>query len=173
MLYKTKEVEAYLNEVLGPETDEIVTAITSEPGTKASYFITIPDASTIDLHVDDLASLVARTSNIYGRAARFAGMARAKYKLAEARYKYKFKTTRSTGKNDVEREAERMEAAQEEYMALSVAEAKVQLAESMENAARVASETARKLYDKAKTVNVAYAAESKGYLKNSDWSNDF
>lgn len=167
-----EEIDNYLSKLLGPETDAIITAITSEPGTKESYFIEIPDPLAVDLHVDDLASLVVRTSNIYGRAARFAGMARAKWKLAEGHYKYKYKTSMK-GNNTVEREQSGLEAAQVEFVELGVAEAMVEVAQAMENAARVASETARKLYDKAHTVNAAYRAETKGYQAKKDWKQEF
>jgi hypothetical protein len=169
---KNKEAEKFLSDMLEPELKVIVEAVSSEPGSTNSYFIQIPDASSIDLHVDDLASLVARTSNIYGRAARFAGMARAECKLAEGRYKRKFKLSRK-GKNEAEREEAGMEAAQEEFLALTVSEAIVELAESMEAAARIASESARKLYDKVSNMNTAYSREMKGQLQEKDWVKDF
>lgn len=169
---KNKEAETLLSNMLEPELKGIVDAVSSEPGSSKSFFIQIPDASSVDLHIDDLASLVARTSNTYGRAARFAGMARAECKLAEGRYKRKFKVSR-TGKNEAEREQAGMEAAQDEYLALTVSEAIVELAESMESAARIASESARKLYDKVSTINTAYSRELKGKLHEKEWVDEF
>ena len=63
-----------------------------------------------------------------------------------------------------------MEAAEEEYAALVTCEAIVNLAESMESAARIASESARKLMDKAQSMQIASARESKGYYSEDDFS---
>ena len=133
------------------------------------YYIEIPDSNYIDLTINDLASLVARASNVYGRAARFAGIARAQYKLLEGKYKKVYKASR-VGKNEAEREANAIAAAEKEYMALISVEAVVQLAESMEAAARISSESARKLMDKIQTMQVATAREDKGYFSEKDFS---
>jgi hypothetical protein len=116
-----------------------------------------------------MASLVARTSNVYGRVARLAGMARAQYKLIEGSYKKVYKANR-VGKNEAEREANALEAAESEYTALITAEAIVNLAESMELAARIASESARKLIDKIQSMQVASAREEKGYFSEKDFN---
>ena len=94
---------------LNPQLQEIVNAF-SKSEDLDKYFIEIPDANYIDLTINDLASLVARSSNVYGRAARFAGIARAQYKLLEARYKRVYKANR-VGKNEAEREAAAITAA--------------------------------------------------------------
>jgi hypothetical protein len=153
---------------LNPQLQEIVNAFsTSEDLDK--YFIEISDANYVDLTINDLASLVARSSNVYGRAARFAGIARAQYKLLEARYKTVYKTNR-VGKNEAEREAAAIAAAEKEYMALTAVESVVQLAESMEAAARISSESSRKLIDKVQNMQIATAREDKGFLSDKDFS---
>lgn len=162
------KLQELLSEFLGPQIQEVVMAY-ADKSSYSSYFIEIPDADTIDLGLDALASLVAKTSNVYGRAARFAGMARANYKLVEGRYKKVYKSSR-VGRNEAEREANAMEAAEEEYAALVTCEAIVNLAESMESAARIASESARKLMDKAQSMQIASARESKGYYREEDFS---
>jgi hypothetical protein len=116
-----------------------------------------------------MASLVARTSNVYGRVARLAGMARAQYKLIEGSYKKVYKANR-VGKNEAEREANALEAAESEYTALITAEAIVSLAESMELAARIASESSRKLIDKIQSMQVASVREEKGYFNDKDFN---
>jgi hypothetical protein len=50
------------------------------------------------------------------------------------------------------------------------AEAMVSLAESMENSARIASESARKLMDKIQSMQVAAYREEKGSYLESDFS---
>lgn len=163
-----EKLQQMLTDFLGPQIQEVITAYTDQ-STSFKYFIEIPDSDTIDLGLDALASLVAKSSNVYGRSARFAGMARASYKLIEGKYKKVYKSSR-VGKNEAEREAAAMEAAEEEYNALVTAEAIVSLAESMESAARIASESARKLMDKVQSMQIASARESKGYYQETDFS---
>jgi hypothetical protein len=55
-------------------------------------------------------------------------------------------------------------------MALVTSEAIVNLAESMESAARISSESTRKLLDKAQSMQIASSRESKGYYSESDFS---
>ena len=153
---------------LNPQLQEIVNAFAKSEDLN-KYFIEIPDANYVDLTINDLASLVARSSNVYGRAARFAGIARAQYKLLEARYKKVYKTNR-IGKNEAEREAAAAVASEKEYMALTAVEAVVQLAESMETAARISSESSRKLIDKVQNMQVATSREDKGYFSDKDFS---
>ena len=96
-------------------------------------------------------------------------MSRAHYKLCEGKYKKIYKSNR-TGRNEAEREANALEAAEEQYTAMIAAESIVQLAESMEGAARIASESARKLLDKAQSMQIASSREEKGSYLDSDFS---
>lgn len=163
-----EKLNQLLSEFLSPQITEILSAYSS--GESASkYFIHIPEVDAVDMTVADLASLVARTSNVYGRVTRFAGMARAHFKLCEGRYKKVYKSNR-TGKNEAEREANALEAAEEQYTAMITAESIVQLAESMEGAARIASESARKLLDKLQSMQIATSREEKGSYLDSDFS---
>ena len=92
-IHAMQKLNELLRGFIDPQIQEIVTAYAS--GEKDSeYFITIPDTNTLDLGIHELASLVARTSNVYGRIARFAGMARAQYKLIEGSYKRVYKANR-------------------------------------------------------------------------------
>lgn len=167
-LQSMQRLNDLLSEFIDPQIKEVVEAYAN--GSKDSeYFISIPDINTIDLTISELASLVARSSNVYGRVTRFAGMARAYYKLVEGRYKKVYKTNR-VGKNEAEREANALEAAENEYTALITVEAIVSLAESMETAARVASESCRKLMDKAQSIQIASLREDKGFYSESDFN---
>ncbi len=162
-----EKLQQLLSDFLNPQIQEVINSYTNQ-GSNNQYFIEIPEEDVIDLGLDKLASLVARTSNVYGRAARFAGMARANYKIIEGKYKKVYKSSR-VGKNEAEREAAAMEAAEAEYSALITCEAIVNLAESLENSARIASESARKLMDKVQSMQVASNRESKGYYLDSDF----
>lgn len=124
----------------------------------SDFFIDIPAPDDIDAHKDDIAVLIAKTSNAYAKACYLAGRARAQMKLAKARYDRQYKKAR-TGKNEAEREQAGMVAAEQEHCALATIEAIVEMASSLEDATRVASESARKLYV-AKTMIIS--AESSG-----------
>lgn len=167
-LQSLQRMNELLREFIGPQIEEIVSAYTND-SSNSLYFVSIPDVDTLDLGIHEMASLVARTSNVYGRVARLAGMARAQYKLIEGSYKKVYKANR-VGKNEAEREANALEAAENEYTALITAEAIVNLAESMELAARIASESARKLIDKIQSMQVASAREEKGYFSEKDFN---
>ena len=157
-----------MQDFLGPQLKEVIDAY-SNADNNYKYFIEIPETDIVDLGIEKIASLVARTSNVYGRAARFAGIARAQYKILEGRYKKVYKSNR-VGKNEAEREAAAMDAAEDEYFALVTCEAIVSLAEAMEASARIASESARKLMDKVQSMQIAAFREDKGSYMDSDFS---
>ena len=163
-----EKLQELLKDFLGPQLKEVINAYVDNKENN-KYFVEIPEIDTIDLGMDKMASLVARTSNVYGRAARFAGMARAQYKIIEGTYKKVYKSNR-IGKNEAEREASAMEAAYTEYSALITCEAIVNLAESMETSARISSESARKLMDKMQAMQIASYREEKGSYLESDFS---
>ena len=167
-LQSLQKMNELLTSFIGPQIEEIISAYTTD-STNSLYFVSIPDVDTLDLGIHEMASLVARTSNVYGRVARLAGMARAQYKLIEGSYKKVYKANR-VGKNEAEREANALEAAENEYTALITAEAIVNLAESMELAARIASESSRKLIDKIQSMQVASVREEKGYFNDKDFN---
>ncbi len=164
----SSDILVKLSNFLNPQLDELVKTFSSKEELE-KYYVEIPDTNYVDLTIGDIASLVARSSNVYGRSARFAGIARAQYKLLEAQYKRIYKANR-IGKNEAEREAAAAAAADQQYMALSAVEAIVQLAESMELAARISSESARKLMDKMQSMQVALARGEKGYFSEEDFS---
>lgn len=157
-----------LNESLGPQLEEVVNAYASQDsGNK--YFVEIPEVDTIDLGLETIASIVAKTSNVYGRAARFAGIARAQYKILEGEYKRVYKSNK-IGRNEDEREAAAMSAAEDQHSKMVTCEAVVSLAEAIESAARISSESARKLMDKVQAMQIASYREDKGSYRDSDFS---
>lgn len=162
--HRLRAAEEALQNLLGSELSQVAT-IVGDP----AYLIQIPEAEDVDLGIEELASIVARTSNNFGRIARFAGMARAEAKLAKGRYDRKFKQHRK-GKNEAERDAAAMEASAEEHAALITAEAIAELADAMESAARIASESARKLLDKVQSMQIASQREGRGNYRESDFS---
>lgn len=163
-----EKLQELLREFLGPQLKEVIDAYNSTD-TINKYFVEIPETDTVDLGIENIASLVARTSNVYGRAARFAGIARAQYKILEGSYKRVYKANR-VGKNEAEREASAISAAEDEYAALVTCDAIVSLAEAIEVSARIASESARKLMDKLQSMQIASYREDRGNYMDSDFS---
>lgn len=164
--HRLRAAEEALEDLLGPQLAEIAKVISNK-----EYLIEIPDTDHIDLGVDEVASLVARTSNNFGRIARFAGMARAEAKLAKGRYERKVKRMKGASglKNEAERDAYAMEHCESEHAAMVTAEAIAEMTDSMELAARIASESARKILDKVSNMSMASQRESKGYFKEGDF----
>lgn len=167
-LQSVDKIQELLSSFLGPQLNEIVTAY-ADIDRQHMYYVEIPESDVVDLGIENLASLVARSSNVYGRAARFAGIARAQYKMLEGAYKKVYKSNK-VGRNEDEREANAMSAAEDEYSALVVCEAVVHLAESIETAARIASESSRKLMDKVQSMQIASYREEKGSYLDSDFN---
>lgn len=165
---RLSEIEELLNELLEPKLAEILTLFRDDPDGNP-FHVELPDTDTVDLPMDEIASLVARTSNAYSRAARFAGIARAQAKLAKGRYERAFKTSRGTGRNDDERRANAMEATAAYHSAMVTAESIAEIAESYESAARIASESIRKIFDKAGAMVMGQARESHGIYRDSDF----
>lgn len=125
-----------------------IASIITESGTPGNqWIVVIPEPSSMDRAPEELASLVARTSNAYARLARLAGLAKANQKIAQGAYNRKFKQSK-VGANEAQRQANALSAAKEEHDQMLAAEALYAVAEALENGARVASESARKLYDK-------------------------
>jgi hypothetical protein len=164
----SKEFMDAVSLMVGPQLQQLINAVSSQEELD-KYYVEIPDPNYVDLTINDIASLVARSSNVYGRAARFAGVARAQHKLLEAQYKRIYKANR-IGKNEAEREAAAAAASDSEYIALSTVEAVVELAESMELAARISSESARKLMDKMQAMQIASSREEKGFFSERDFT---
>jgi len=137
--------ESYLR----PEIRTIIKAV-KEGLNSSEWAIQIPDPNSIDLTIHDLGSLVAQTANHYGRMARLAGIAQAQLKLSDAKYKRSFKSSK-VGKNEDEREKNAIQAAHLEHLDLAIVEGAADIANALERSARVASESARKIYDKVLT----------------------
>lgn len=164
-----KKLDQVLSEILSSSVAEIPTAIAQQPGPDNPYLIDLPMANTVDLPIEELASYVARTANAYTRAARYAGMANAEYKLAKGRFDRKYKTMR-TGKNDAERDRAAMEACQKEHDEMIAAEAIAELADALEHGARVASESIRKIYGAAQNMVTGQRREETGAYKDQDFA---
>jgi len=131
---------------LRPEIRNIVKAVNAGLDSP-EWSIEIPDPNAVDLTIYDLGSIVAKTANHYGRMARLAGIAQAQLKLSDTKYKRSFKAAK-IGKNEDEREKNATQAAHVEHLDLAIVEAAVEIANALERAARIASESARKIYDK-------------------------
>ena len=167
---RVEEAEQRLAELLGTELAQVTAAIrkaVDDPD--HPFLIKLPEAELIDQTLENLASLVARSSNAYVRAARFAGMAKAESKRARGAYERKYKRFRGQGSNEKEREANAMTACVVEHQAMTTAEGIAEIAESFEQGARVASESARKIFDKAQSMVMGQQREAAGRLRDSDF----
>lgn len=163
--YTLEEIEDLLAKALGPKLQEILSLIKEDPD---KYLIQLPSSDHVDWDLEDLAILVAKSSNAYGRITRLAGMAKAEYKIAKGRFDRKYKQSRE-GANSEERQANAMKHAEDEHTAMTIAEAAYSLLENLENGARVASESARKIYDKVTAMYVAQGRESHGAYEKKDF----
>lgn len=163
-----KAAQQALSEILSSELNEIVTAVKERPGPGSDYYVQMPEDYTVDLDITDLMSYVARSSNVYMRIARLSGIAKAQLDIADGRYKAAYKTNLS-GSNKEEREANAIRTARDEHDALSTAQALYSMADRMESAARVASESSRKLLDKVQAMQIATHREQHGALKDEDF----
>jgi len=141
-------LDRILNSVSGPEFDLMVEEI-SKPDASSDVYVRLPTGADADLTRLEVSRLIANASNKYGKAIRLAAIARALAKAAEAKYKYKFRTSLGVGKNKEEREAYALAAAEEEYNTMMYFQAVQELCESVESAARIASESARKMMEGA------------------------
>jgi hypothetical protein len=159
---RIEELQEQLHNLLGPELSQIVQMMADE-NSATSPFVTIPVSENIDLSPQDIANLVARASNAYVRASRLNGIARAELKLAEGDYKRKLKQSMGTGKNKEERESNALAAAASQHAVYITLEALVELSQSAENSARIASESARKLLDKVSNMAMGQVRESRGH----------
>ena len=145
------DIEKYIK----PKLENMVHLFMLPKSDPQSCFIEIPSGEDAELPVEELKSLVARTSNNMARAARLNGAARAVEKRAEGLFKLKYKKALAApAKNADEREANAYITAEEEYKDYVLAQSLVELGSAMETAARVSSESARKLLDKAQNANI-------------------
>lgn len=166
---KILEAEKLLKDLLGPELAEVIKRAAADPGSFDSYMVEIPEPTSVDFSPEELASVVARASNMFGRMTRWGGMARAELKIAEAQYKRKYKAHKK-GANESEREANAVLATESEAAVVNLLESVVEIVESAEIHLRIASESARKLLDKVATMDIAQRRESHGQYLPKDFN---
>lgn len=124
-------------------------------GEADSLWVKIPDDKDVDLSIGELAKMVVTSSNTYSDAARFNGMIKAELSKAEGRYKAKYKEAAGEpAKNEAGREANATKATKDELDSLQLVLYLSKLAQAAEDAARIASESSRKLLDKAANVHI-------------------
>ncbi len=165
---KVAELESSLRALLRRELTGVIDNISK--GDRSDLMIKIPDPMSIDLSIEEVSSLVARSSNAYVTLSRYAGIAKADAKLAAGRYERKFKSSKGMGSSESERVANAMKSAQDEHMDMTNAEAIADIASALEAGARVASESSRKLLDSMQKMMMGQAREARGELRESDFS---
>lgn len=153
-LEKSQQTLAKLSENLRAELNANIKRVMDSVDSGSSLWVRMVRSSDADLSVGELAELVILTANNYMEAARFNGMIKAELSKAEGLYKNKYKEALGKGgKNKEDREAHAVSATQEEYAAYEVIKFISEVSQASENAARISSESARKLLDKAVSVN--------------------
>ncbi len=163
--------EALLAEMIRAELDALSAMALNSVDHNNPYHVRIPDINTVDLPLNTIAELVARTSNNYATLARLAGMAKAHQKICQGRYERKYKRLRTVGKNEAERVAYAFEQCEQEHADMTASEALYAIAEALEGAARIASESARKIFDKAANSRDGdYRAQGAGEISAKDLS---
>lgn len=171
MDYTLETFSSVLAKILSPEVIEISEQYMAEPGSKDSGFIQLPEGNQ-GLDIENISRLIALASNQYGLACRRASLARAEYKIAYARYKNKFRMNMGSGKSQAEREVPAAIAAAVDYDKMVLLESIVELCTGIEDACRIASESARRMLLAA---DQAHKAEMRldtysGSLKDTDFS---
>lgn len=144
MSYSLDNLYDLIQKTLDPEMDSLMRSISRSDGSSSEY-MRLPDTRDADLSPQEVSRLIALSSNKYSSACRLASLARAKFKIAEARYKHKLKTSMGMGKNADEREANAAQAASQEYENMVLAQVIVELCESIESSNRIASESSRRM----------------------------
>lgn len=159
-----------LKDFLNDELIETIEAVRHKPvrGESNDYHVWLPEKYTVDLDITDLMSYVARTSNIFYTMSRLAGIAKACVDMAESEYKEQFKRNLA-GSNDKERERNATIAAQDQANVLRTYQGIMRIADKLEEGARVASESARKLLDKVQAMQIATHRGEHGQLKDADF----
>ena len=168
---KIAEVKKILEGILGNDLTQAILAMAEDPNTQAEYKIRLPE-SLMDLPLGTVSEYVVRASNCFGALADIAGKINGAQKILEAEYKIKFKQgLGGAGGNAQAREASAMESAAAELEALSIIEACVEIIEPLLLAARIASESARKVLDKKNDNYVAMNREQRGssYQDRIEW----
>ena len=165
---RIQEAQKLYIELLDAELAEVLERASASADDPNSYYVELPETSSVDYNIEELASRVARISNKYFTISRDCGIARAKLKQCEASYKAKYKRS-LRGANAQEREANAMEASADLLTELSLVESLVARTEQAESYARLASESARKLLDKSQAMQIATARESAGFYMDKDF----
>lgn len=142
-----KDIDAFLEKQIEAAFDELGDAL-ANPSKPNPWLVKLPDPSSVDLSLQELGALVVETSNNYGNIARLSGIAKARAKITRGKFERKYKSAPRLGSNEKAREAAAWASAITEHEEAVAAEALAAMAESLEDAARVASESARKIYDK-------------------------
>ena len=161
-----RAVEA-IAELLAPEIADVPAAFAKPPATDNPYLVLIPE-DLVDYTLEEIGSIVARTSNAYTRAARADGIAQAILTGAKGKFDRKYKTHR-TGRSDAERDKAAMEACADEHAEYLAAEQIVALTTRWEKQARVASETARKIFGNAGNMATGEQRGSVGQVHEKDY----
>lgn len=115
----------------------------------------LPSAADANRSPAEIARMVAVCSNVHAQIAQYAGACVAEYRRAKMAYDRAVRV-HATGSNEHERRRNAVEATTEEAEWLSHAESMMRLFVGLEDGARVASESARRMLDNASKGEQSY-----------------
>lgn len=174
MDYELTNLYDLLGKFLDPEMEQVMKSVSSAPkfSDEETQYMVLPTSKEAHLTMPEISRLIALSANKYGNAVRLASLARAKFKISEARYKHKLKTSMNQGKNSAEREMNAINAAELEYKEMTMASVIVEICESIESANRIASESSRRMLLAAEQTQRAdnRFSDNQGALKDKDFT---
>lgn len=160
-LERIQRAESSLLELLGPELSQIIEAALSSESDGDVYRVALPEKYDVDLHLGDIMEKVAVSSNTYGRITRLLAVAKAEHKIIKGKYDRTYKKNK-VGKNPDERERNAINACEDLHTALTTLDAVIELGESLESHARIASESSRKILGAIQQMGQANSGERRG-----------
>lgn len=158
-----QEILESLSQTLRPELNESLEKVVATHDSPDGFWVKIPESSAIDLSVEELGVIVTKASNTFSEATRFNGIIKAELDRAEGAYKKRFREALANDARNAEgREAFASQEASAEWDAYQKVRYIAHISQAAADAARVASESARKLLDKAREMHMGERRASWG-----------
>ncbi len=168
------EVLNRLSESLRSELNANIQRVVDLIDSENSFWFRIPSSKDMDLSIEELSRYVIEAANVYTEATRFNGMVKAELAKAEGLYKKTYnEALDNPAKNAEGRIAVASVASNNEWEALQVVKYLAELSQAAENAARVASESARKLLDKSANIVIGDSRVAHGQRYETIPTNQF
>lgn len=155
------EITQALSDTLKAELNATLAKIMATIEDPNSLWVQIPSSTQVDYSLAELAELVVTTANTFVAAARFNGIIKAELAKASGAYKKQFREALANdARNSEGREAYASEVASVSWDAYQKVLYISAISDAAESAARIASESARKLLDKASQMHTGESRAS-------------